>query len=143
MSETRTVPAVVAERRMGHTAAKVWRALTEPGLVGQWLMENDFEPRLGHSFSFRGKPGPGWSGTAHCEVAAIEPGQKLAYHWGAEDSDARSLVTWLLTPRGRGSEVRVVHSGLRGGDRGLRSMGAGWPAILERLDRVAGRIPGD
>ena len=26
----------------------VWRAITDPVLLGRWLMENDFEPRVGH-----------------------------------------------------------------------------------------------
>ena len=41
-------------------AARVWRALTDRRALSQWRMETDFEPTLGHRFTFRAKPPPGW-----------------------------------------------------------------------------------
>jgi uncharacterized protein YndB with AHSA1/START domain len=32
---------------------RVFQSLTDPALLTQWLMENDFQPRLGHKFQFR------------------------------------------------------------------------------------------
>ena len=35
-----------------HTPEKIWRALTQPDLIEEWLMKPDFTPFLGHRFSF-------------------------------------------------------------------------------------------
>ena len=40
-TETRSV---VVEREMPHPPEKVWRALTQPLLIEEWLMKNDFKP---------------------------------------------------------------------------------------------------
>ena len=42
---------------------KVWRALTDPKLLGSWFMENNIEPIQGHHFTFRMNPQKGWDGT--------------------------------------------------------------------------------
>ena len=39
-TETRTV---VVEREMPHPPEKIWRALTQPHLIEEWLMKNDFQ----------------------------------------------------------------------------------------------------
>jgi len=36
--------------------------------MADWLMPNDFQPRLGHKFQFRTKPAPGFDGIVNCEV---------------------------------------------------------------------------
>ena len=53
---------IVVEYTLPHAPRKVWRALTEPALLGAWLMQNDFEPKLGHEFTFRAKPMGEWDG---------------------------------------------------------------------------------
>ena len=40
-AETRSV---VVEREIPYPPEKIWRALTEPHLIEEWLMKNDFEP---------------------------------------------------------------------------------------------------
>ena len=49
---------------MPHPPEKIWRALTQAHLIEQWLMKNDFEPRLGAEFTFRAKPMGDWDGTS-------------------------------------------------------------------------------
>ena len=56
-----------------HAIEKVWRAITDPDAIGQWLMKNDFQPRVGHRFQFRAPPGKGWDGIVNCEVLTVEP----------------------------------------------------------------------
>jgi uncharacterized protein YndB with AHSA1/START domain len=58
---------IVVERVMPHPPEKIWRAVTEAHLVEQWLMANDFEPRLGAQFTFRAKPMGDWDGTVRCD----------------------------------------------------------------------------
>jgi uncharacterized protein YndB with AHSA1/START domain len=132
---------LVFERQMPHAPEKVWRALTQGPLIAQWLMQNDFAAEVGHRFTFRAKPVPGWSGVTNCEVVTVDPPHVLAYRWGdgtESDSGLKTLVTWTLTPRDGGTLVRMEQSGFRAQDEGgYKGMGGGWPRILERLEQVA------
>jgi uncharacterized protein YndB with AHSA1/START domain len=144
MSETVETRSIVVERTLRHPPAKVWRALTTSALIAEWLMQNDFQPVVGHRFNFHAKPIPGmWNGTTDCEVLTVEPERRLAYSWNASGDEAehglKSVVTWTLTPTGAGTHVRMEHAGFRPQDEGGRlAMGGGWPRILEGLERVAG-----
>jgi uncharacterized protein YndB with AHSA1/START domain len=54
-AETRSL---AIEKEMLYPPAKVWRALTESSLMAEWLLENDFQPVVGHKFDFRATPMP-------------------------------------------------------------------------------------
>src|SRR5215217_6268384 len=47
-SETRSV---VVEREIPFSPEKIWRALTQPQLIEEWLMKNDFKPAVDHRFN--------------------------------------------------------------------------------------------
>src|SRR3954463_11931743 len=101
MNETSTEPlSVVVEREIPHPPEKIWRALTEPHLIEEWLMKSDFRPDVGHRFNFRAERAD-WKRGLDCEVRAIEPPQKLSYTWNFAGGDAahslQSVVTWTLT----------------------------------------------
>lgn len=81
-----------------HPIEKVWRAITDSKAIAQWLLENDFEPRLGHKFMFRSKPRPGWDGKSYCEVIELDPPRRLAYTWRGSSLDTVLRIT--LEPRG-------------------------------------------
>ena len=127
---------------MPHPPEKIWRALTQSHLIEEWLMKNDFQPRVGHRFQFRAQPVPGWSGVTNCEVLEVDAPKRLAYRWGdgsESDSGLKTIVTWTLTPQADGTHVRMEHSGFRPQDEGgYKGMGGGWPRILGGLERVAG-----
>jgi uncharacterized protein YndB with AHSA1/START domain len=133
---------IVVERTMPHAPEKIWQALTESHLVAEWLMKNDFQPVVGHKFTFRATPIPGWSGITNCEVLAVEAPRRLQYRWGdgtESDSGLVTTVTWTLTVTASGTLVRMEQSGFRPQDeRGYKGMGGGWPRILAGLERVAG-----
>lgn len=141
MTETKSI---VVERAMPHSAEKIWRALTTSHLIAEWLMENDFQPAVGHRFTFRTRPGPGWSGVINCEVLEVEAPHRLRYRWGdgsESDSGLSTVVTWTLTPQGDGTHVRMEQAGFRPQDeRGYVGMGSGWPLIVEKLGEIAGRV---
>ena len=59
---------IALEYDLPHPPAKVWRALTEPDLVAQWIMDNDMVANVGHNFTFRMEPTPWWDGIVKCEV---------------------------------------------------------------------------
>jgi uncharacterized protein YndB with AHSA1/START domain len=141
-SET-ALRALVFERLMPYPPEKIWRALTSAPLIQQWLMQNDFEPVVGHQFNFRATPVMGWNGVTDCEVLVLEPPTRLAYSWNASGDQAKdglkTVVTWTLTVEPQGTRVRMEQSGFRPEDEdGYRGMGGGWPRILEGLERVAG-----
>ncbi|HET8935733.1 MAG TPA: SRPBCC domain-containing protein [Polyangiales bacterium] len=139
MADNKQLPPLTFERFIPVPVERVWAALTQPEVIAKWLMDNTFEPSVGHKFTFRAQPVPGWSGVTQCEVLEIVPMQKLVYTWGdgtASVSGLRTIVTWTLSAEREGTRVHFVHSGFREQDRGgHEAMGSGWPRILERLEQ--------
>jgi hypothetical protein len=78
------------------------RALTQGALIEQWLMKNDFQPVVGHRFTFRTEPMPHWNDVTDCEVLTVEPPRRLAYGWNSSGEEAanglKTVVTWTLAP---------------------------------------------
>jgi len=138
MTDTVTARTLVIEREMAHPPEKIWRALTEGKLIEEWLMSNDFQPVVGHRFSFRATPVPGWSGVIDSEVLVVEPHARLAYSWGTLGLE--SVVTWTLTPTGGGTLLRMEQSGFPS-EEGPNYKGAkyGWQRFIGNLERVVGR----
>ncbi|GAC1044813.1 SRPBCC family protein [Rhizobium sp. No.120] len=131
------VRAVVVEREIAHPPERVWRALTQPHLLAEWLMKNDFVLALGHKFTLRGD----WGGILDCEVLVIEPHSRLSYTWNfAHDEpafDLKSVVTFTLTQTDGGTHLRVEQLGF-GPDQKQAYGGAkaGWRQFLNRLEQV-------
>jgi uncharacterized protein YndB with AHSA1/START domain len=131
---------VVVERDIPFPPEKIWRALTQPHLMEEWLMKNDFKPAVGHSFKLRGD----WGGVLDCEVLAVEPHKTLSYTWNHVHEDAaynlQSVVTFTLTPTANGTHLRVEQSGFAPDQRqaygGAR---AGWQQFLGKLEELLGR----
>lgn len=130
-SETQSV---VVERDIPHPPEKVWRALTQPHLITEWLMKNDFEPRVDHRFTFR----EDW-GTVDCKVLTVEANKTLAYTWGAFGLE--SVVTWTLTPSNTGTHLRMEHAGFRLPEQRQAYQGAklGWQRFITNLEQVVGK----
>lgn len=121
---------VIVEREIPFPPEKIWRALTQPHLIAEWLMENDFAPVVDHRFSLRAN----W-GAVDCQVLEIEAERTLAYTWG--DSRLRSIVTWTLTPTGAGTRLSMEQSGFREDQpRYFQGAKAGWPQFFDRLEQV-------
>jgi uncharacterized protein YndB with AHSA1/START domain len=129
-SETRSV---VMEREVAFPPEKIWRALTQPHLIAEWLMKNDFLPAKDHRFTLRGD----W-GSVDCKVLAVEPHKVLSYTWDAMGLE--SIVTWTLTPTSAGTHLRVEQAGFRP-DQQQAYQGAqyGWRKSLGNLEQVLGR----
>lgn len=134
-SQTRSV---VVERELPFPPEKIWRALTQPHLLEEWLMENDFRPVVGHRFNLRRSPQPDVNIVIDCQVQEIEPNKTLAYTWTAYGLE--SVVTWTLTPTRTGTHLRMEQSGFRrdqpqayGGAR------AGWQQFFARLEQLLAR----
>jgi uncharacterized protein YndB with AHSA1/START domain len=133
--------AVIVEREMPHPPEKIWRALTQGPLLEEWLMQNDFQPVVGHRFNFRAAPMPHWDGVVDCRVLVVEPHARLSYSWDASGDEAaggiRTVVTWTLTPTEGGTRVRMEQSGFRPQDEAnQRGAGYGWQKFIAALERV-------
>ena len=137
MSTTQTL-SVVVEREMPHPPEKLWRALTQPHLIQEWLMKNDFSPVVGHRFSLRMDPQPNWNGVVDCQVLVVEPNKTLSYTWGALGLE--SAVTFTLTPTSTGTHIRMEQSGFPN-DRPQNYQGAkyGWQQFFGKLEQVLAR----
>lgn len=94
--------------------ARVWRAITESATLAEWMFPNDFEPRVGHQFTFQVPPNPkvNFHGmTVNCEVLECDPPSRLAFSWSAGGPVANSEVSFRLEPEGDGTRLFFEHSG--------------------------------
>jgi uncharacterized protein YndB with AHSA1/START domain len=131
---------VVVERDIAYPPEKLWRALTQPHLMEEWLMKNDFKPEVGHHFNLRGD----WGGVLDCEVLVVEPQKELSYTWNFRHDDAafnlESVVTFTLTPTATGTRLRMEQTGFRPEQKqAFGGAHAGWKQFFEKLDQVLAR----
>ena len=129
-TETR---AVIVERDIPHPPEKIWRALTQPHLIAEWPMKNDFAAVEGHGFTLSGD----W-GSVDCRVLSVEPNKTLSYTWDAMGLE--SVVTWTLTPKGTGTHLRMEQMGFKP-DQQQAFQGAqyGWQKFFGSLEQVLAR----
>ena len=135
------IRSVIVERDIPHPPEKLWRALTQPHLIEEWLMKNDFDATPGHRFNLRGD----WGGVLDCEVLFVDPNRTLTYSWDFAHDDAayslKSVVTLTLTSTNKGTHLRMEQSGFRP-DQPQATGGAkvGWKQFLAKLEEVLARI---
>ena len=149
MNDTVGSRSIVVDYTLPVPPARVWRALTEPALLARWLMENDISPVVGHRFTFRAQPVPGWDGTVECEVLEVEPEKRISYSWrgGADKIEGGyggridTVVTWTLeaTVNG-GTRLHLEHSGFLPKDAfAFEGLGKGWRGkVAERITEALG-----
>jgi uncharacterized protein YndB with AHSA1/START domain len=127
------IRSVVIEREMPFPAERIWRALTQPHLLAEWLMRTDFAPELGRAFKFHGD----W-GAVDGKVLQVEPGRSLAYSWDAMGLE--STVTWTLTPTEGGTHLRMEQRGFRRDqEQAYRGAIAGWHRMFGGLEALLAR----
>jgi uncharacterized protein YndB with AHSA1/START domain len=133
--------AIAFEFHLAHAPAKVWRALTEPALLAEWLLPViGFELEPGAAFTFKTDPHPGWDGSVDCQILEVDPLRTLSYSWAVGGMALETVVTFTLTPIATGTRLTLVQSGFKpdqkpnfGGARyGWRMMGGRLVALLER-----------
>ncbi len=133
---------------------QVWRAITTRATLAEWMYPNDFEPRVGHHFTFQVPPNPkvGFEGlVVHCEVLECEPpvehaGGRLAFSWSAGGLvDTR--VSFRLEVEGTGTRLFFEHAGFDisqpFGEQAFHGAEYGWAKMLKQLVAVVAGLTTD
>lgn len=122
-----------------HPVEKSWRALTDRDALAVWLMENDFEPRVGKRFILRGsRTQPGWRGWVECEVLELETPSRMLWSWSHNDGDAPTRVEFRLDPIPGGTRLTLSHTGETDTLIGTR-LRQGWPGKVADLRALVSR----
>src|SRR5215211_4771113 len=104
-SQTETIS---FEFDLHHSPEKVWRALTDPALLAEWLLpvvEGRLEP--GAAFTFKTQPYPGWDGTVNCRILEIDAPRRISYTWVVGE-DLNTVVTFTLAATASGTRLSLV-----------------------------------
>jgi uncharacterized protein YndB with AHSA1/START domain len=124
-----------------HSPEKVWRALTDPVLLTEWLLPVvDLELEPGAAFTFKAQPQPGWDGVVNCQFVEIDARRKLSWRWVVGDID--TVVTFTLTPTTSGTHLSLVQSGFKPHQKqNLAGARYGWKMMGGKLVDLLARIP--
>jgi uncharacterized protein YndB with AHSA1/START domain len=134
--------AITFEFDLKHSPQKVWRALTDPELLAEWLLPVvglELELQPGAAFTLKTQPYPGWDGTVNCKMLEIEAQKKLSYSWTVPFLD--TVVTFTLTPTESGTRLSLIQSGFTPDQK--RNMGGaryGWRMMGEKLIDLLARV---
>ncbi len=137
--------AITADLRLDHPPERVWRALTEPDRIADWLMPGDFRAVVGHRFTFQTRPiPPHFHGVVHGEVLVVEPPCRLVYSWRGGGLD--TTISFHLEADGDGAMLHFEHGGFDRArpeqDAAYRGMEPGWTGhIMDRLRRTMDALP--
>ncbi len=137
--ETERAHSLVMEWDLEHTPEKVWRALTDPTLLSEWLLPAvGFNAIPGTEFKFSAPPQPEWDGTVSCRMLEVEEHQKLSWAWVVGDID--TVVTFTLKPTSNGTHLTLVQSGFKEQQRrNLNGARYGWKMMGGKLIEVLAR----
>jgi uncharacterized protein YndB with AHSA1/START domain len=116
-----------------HSPERVWRAISDANELSRWLMTTDFKPVVGERYTMKAKPSPGFDGVITGEILEANPPNRLVYSWNGGPLK-NTLVSWTLTPRGTGTQVKLEHKGFRGPAALAVSvvLGMGWKSLLRK-----------
>jgi len=138
------------ELQLPQPRERVWQAIANSTALAQWMYPNDFEPRVGHPFTFRvpANPQVGFDGlTVRCEVLECEPPDRLVFSWCVAGPVANTRVSFRLEPDGSGTRLFFEHSGFDltqpKGDQAFKGAQYGWAKMLGQLSVVLGELAAD
>jgi uncharacterized protein YndB with AHSA1/START domain len=129
------------ELDLPHPPETVWRALTDPALLAEWLLPVlDLRLEPGATFTFKTEPVAGWDGIVRCRMLEADAPRRLRYAWTVGDMD--TVVTFTLTATGAGTRLELVHTGFRPDQK--RNFGGaryGWTLMGGKLVDLLARLP--
>lgn len=122
---------IVIIREFPYSPELIWAALTESEQLAAWLMKNDFQPVVGHDFTFITDPAPCFDGVVRAKVLAVEPMKHLKIAWRGGPLD--TILTFDLEEISGGVRLTLRHAGFRGVSNVLPRLflGNGWKGLLK------------
>jgi uncharacterized protein YndB with AHSA1/START domain len=115
--------------------SKVWDHITDSQKIAGWLMQNDFEPKVGKEFFLQCDE----HGKMRCVVKEIVPHKKLVYSFQTKAPNADTLVTITLAPEGKATKLTLVHTGWDALPPSEQAQASnydnGWSALLQELTK--------
>ena len=143
-------PTIRREVPFPQSREEVWEAIANSEALAEWMYPNDFEPRVGHQFTFRVPPNPkvGFDGlVVRCEVLECEAPSLLVFSWSVGGPVVNTQVSFRLEPDGDGTRLFFEHSGFDlshpQGDQAFKGAQFGWAKMLEQLSVVARKSVSD
>jgi uncharacterized protein YndB with AHSA1/START domain len=137
--------AVRREMSFPQSREQVWSAIANREALAEWMYPNDFQPQVGHRFTFQVPPKPevGFEGlTVRCEVLECDPPQRLVFSWSVGGPVENTLVTFRLEPEGTGTRLYFEHAGFDVsqpfGKQALKGAEYGWASMLDKFAAIVG-----
>lgn len=138
--------AIQREILMPQSREQVWQAITDSDTLAEWMYPNNFEPRLGHRFTFQVPPNPqvGFNGlVVHCEVLVCDSPNLLEFSWTVGGPVVDTRVSFRLEPDGDGTRLFFEHAGFDitqpFGDQAFKGAEYGWAKMLGQLQNVVAK----
>lgn len=139
-------PSLTIIRKLKAAPEKVWRALTQPAALKQWMAPDDAyripvaetDLRVGGRYHLIMRSPDGQEHDVSGIYRIIEPNRRLAYTWAWKSTPEReSLVTIDLRAAGNGTELTLRHEQFA--DAEARDHHEkGWTGCLARLEKIMG-----
>ncbi|MFM9971852.1 MAG: SRPBCC domain-containing protein [Burkholderiales bacterium] len=144
MATTETKPSIAINRQFNASPDKVWRALTQPEMIKQWMGPSDefktpvaeADVRVGGRYRIVMHAPNGDEYEVSGVYREVVPNKKLVYTWAWKSTpDQESLVTIELSAAGKGTEFVLRHEQFI--DEGTRDHhNQGWNGCLARFERA-------
>ena len=133
-TKSEIMDAVVLERTLNASVARVWKALTDVDQMCEWYFDlKEFKPQVGFEFEFVVEH-EGNSYHHLCRVTEVAPQKKIAYSWRYKGEPGDSLVTSELSPEGEKTRLKLTHAGIETFPKtpayARKNFEAGWTAII-------------
>jgi uncharacterized protein YndB with AHSA1/START domain len=127
------------ELKFPQSPEAVWRSLTDSATLAEWMHPNDFEPRVGHHFTFRVPPNPQLKDglIVHGEVLKCVPPSELVFTW-VVDEFLNTRISYRLEPDGSGTRVLFEHTGFEQ-EQAFKGAEYGWNVMHGKLAKVIAR----
>jgi len=144
--------AIITEIEINAPAARVFKALTDSKELMVWFNDPNcpvkfwnMDARLGGRYSYETKKGTVVVNgvdefKCHGEIIEFDPPRLLVYTWLGnwhDDKQRKTVVRWELAPIGKGTKVKVTHSGLAQEPASRKDYSGGWPGAVESLKKFA------
>ena len=140
---------IISEIEIAAPPERVFKALSDAsqlqGWFGSptcalksWTMDARVGGRYGYTQAGSNKVNGVREFECHGQITECDPPRVIAYTWIAnwhDDTTVPTQVRWELTPKQKGTHVKVTHSGLANLPVARKDYSGGWPKVIEMLKK--------